>query len=167
MTSDSSATNPYGTPSTPGPESPLAVQGAVNRLVGMLLRAPGLGSIVGRRLLVLHVVGRKSGKRYDIPVAYTRHNGALLIGTLTRPWVKNIRRDVPIRVSLGGPPRTATAEVLTDTDTVMRLFEVIARDNRRNARFNGIGFDAAGEPNKADIYQTWQQGGAVIRLTLI
>jgi deazaflavin-dependent oxidoreductase (nitroreductase family) len=166
MTSDSSAPNPYGTPSTSGPGGTMRFQGVMNGLVGLLLRVPGLGSIVGRRLLVLHVVGRKSGKRYDIPVAYTRHEGALLIGTALHPWVKNIRKDVPVQVSMGGRPRTAAAEVCTDMETVMRLYEIIARDNRQNAGFNGIGFDASGNPNKADIYQTWQQSGAVIRLTL-
>ncbi|MGF6887009.1 deazaflavin-dependent oxidoreductase (nitroreductase family) [Nocardia sp. GAS34] len=166
MTSDSSAPNPYGTPSTSGPGGPMRFQGAMNGFVGLLLRVPGLGSIVGRRLLVLHVVGRKSGKRYDIPVAYTRHEDALLIGTALHPWVKNIRKDAPVRVSMGGRPRTAAAEVCTDVETVMRLYEIIARDNRQNAGFNGIGFDASGDPNRADIYQTWQQGGAVIRLTL-
>ncbi|MFJ9370515.1 hypothetical protein ACIRRA_39675 [Nocardia sp. NPDC101769] len=79
--------------------------------------------------------------------------------------MNNIRPDISIRVSLGGPPRRATAEVFTDLDTVMELYGVIARDKRRNARFHGIGFEASGEPNKADIYQTWQHGGAVIRLT--
>lgn len=166
MTSDTSAPNPYGTPSTSGPGGPTPIQGALNSVMRLLLRTPGLGSIVGRRLMVLHVIGRKSGRRYDIPVAYTRHEGALLIGTTLHPWVKNIRKDAPLEVSMGGPRRTADAEVCTDVETVMRLFEAIARDNKQNARFNGIGFDASDNPNKADIYQTWQQGGAVIRLTL-
>jgi deazaflavin-dependent oxidoreductase (nitroreductase family) len=166
MTSESSTGNPYGTPSTSGPEPIRPYQGVLNRFIGSLLHVPGLGSVIGRRLLIVHVVGRKSGKRYDIPVAYTRHEGALLIGTALRPWVKNIRKDVPIQVSMGGKPRTATAQVFSDIESLMRLYDVIARDNRQNARFNGIGFDASGSPNKADIYQTWQLGGAIIELTL-
>lgn len=47
---------------------------------------------------------------------------------------------------------------------MLRLFEIIARDNRTNACYNGIGFDAEGNSNKADIYQTWQRGGVVIEL---
>ncbi|MEV6772150.1 nitroreductase/quinone reductase family protein [Nocardia sp. NPDC051030] len=166
MSEQTPETNPYGTPSTTGPGPIPSYQGVLNNLIRTLLRVPVLGGQVGKRLLVISVTGRKSGKVYDVPVAYTRHDGELLIGTSLRPWVKNIRKDVPVQVSLGGPKRTADGEVFTDSESVMRLFEIVARDNHANAKFNGIGFDAAGNPNKADIYQTWQQGGVVIRLTL-
>ncbi|WP_189034334.1 hypothetical protein [Nocardia rhizosphaerihabitans] len=44
---------------------------------------------------------------------------------------------------------------------MLELFAVIARDNKQNAEFNGIGYTADGEASKADIYQTWQQGGGI------
>ncbi|WP_378731187.1 hypothetical protein [Nocardia brasiliensis] len=66
---------------------------------------------------------------------------------------------------MGGKPRTFVPVVYTEQHDVMRLYEVIARDNRTNAEFNGTGFTADGAPNKADLYQTWQQGGVVIALT--
>ncbi|MTE14400.1 DUF385 domain-containing protein [Nocardia sp. CT2-14] len=131
-----------------------------------LLKVPVLSAQVGKRLCVLHVVGRKSGKPYDVPVAYTRYEGDILVGTAKRPWVSNIRKGVPIEVSFGGPRQTADAEVLTDADSVVRLSEVIARDNKQWAKFNGMGTDAAGNPNKADAYQSWQQGCVIIRLTV-
>lgn len=161
-----SVSNPYGTPSTTGPQPVGRFQRVTNSVVRTLLKAPLLGPVVGRRLMILHVVGRKTGRVFDIPVAYSRHDGALLIGTALRPWVKNIRPGTPVQVSMGGPRRSADAEVFTDADEVMHWFEIVARDNRRNARYNGIGFDADGNPNKADLYQTWQLGGAVIRLVL-
>ncbi|WP_083874394.1 nitroreductase/quinone reductase family protein [Nocardia paucivorans] len=161
-----STTNPYGTPSTTGPQPVGRSQQVTNSVVRALLKAPLLGRVVGRRLMILHVVGRRTGRVFDIPVAYTHHDGALLIGTTLRPWVKNIRPDTPIQVSMGGPRHSADAEVITDADEVVRLFEIVARDNRQNARHNGIGFDADGNPNKADLYQTWQRGGAIIRLVL-
>ncbi|MBF6441866.1 nitroreductase/quinone reductase family protein [Nocardia farcinica] len=163
--SQSPVPNPYGTPSTSGPRPIGRFQRVVNAVVRTLLRAPVLGPVVGRRLLILHVVGRKTGRVFDIPLAYTRHDGALLIGTAVRPWVRNLRPGTPVQVSMGGPRRTAEAEVFTDEAEVMRLFEIIARDNPRNAEYNGIGFASDGSPNKADIYQTWRAGGAVIRLT--
>ncbi|MEU1430233.1 hypothetical protein ABZ412_24450 [Nocardia sp. NPDC005746] len=66
-------------------------------------------------------------------------------------------------MSFGGPKHTADAEVLSDEDTVIRLSEAIARHNKQWAKFNGIGFDAAGAPNRADAYQSWQQGCVSIR----
>ncbi|MGW5226045.1 nitroreductase/quinone reductase family protein [Nocardia niigatensis] len=166
MTEQTPEANPYGTPTTAGPEPIPSYQNLVNTLIRSLLRVPVLSTPVGKRLCVLHVVGRKSGKHYDVPVAYTRHENAILVGTAKRPWVSNIRKGVPIEVSFGGPRHPADAEVLTDAESVVRLSEVIARDNKQWAKFNGMGFDAAGNPNRADAYQSWEQGAVIIRLTV-
>src|SRR5690349_21648108 len=68
-----------------GPEAEkpqtLALQGLVNWVVRGLLRAPLLSRAVGQRLVTVYVVGRTSGRHYAIPVAYTPHDGVLLIGT--------------------------------------------------------------------------------------
>ena len=42
---------------------------------------PLLCRVVGNRLITLYIVGCKSGRHYTVPVAYTRHDGTLLIGT--------------------------------------------------------------------------------------
>ncbi|MFD3743516.1 nitroreductase/quinone reductase family protein [Nocardia sp. NPDC058633] len=165
MSESASPENPYGTPTTTGPEPIRSYQAAVDSVVRSLLKVPVLSGIVGKRLATLHVVGRKSGTVYDVPVAYTEHDGALLIGTSLRPWVKNLRGDGRVTLSRGAGPESFTATVYTDEEDVIELFAVIARDNKQNAGFNGIGYLADGEPSKADIYQTWQQGGVVIGLT--
>jgi hypothetical protein len=59
----------------------LALQGLVNRLARGLLWTPLLCRVAGSRVITLYIVGRKSGRRYTVPVAYTRHDGFLLIGT--------------------------------------------------------------------------------------
>ena len=72
---------PTGGP-TPNPRAQtLPLQGLVNQLVRGLLRVPLLCRLVGRRLITLYVIGRKSGRQYGIPVAYTRQQGVLLVGT--------------------------------------------------------------------------------------
>ncbi|MFJ9367922.1 nitroreductase/quinone reductase family protein [Nocardia sp. NPDC101769] len=166
MTEQTPETNPYGTPTTTGPEPIRSYQNLLNTLIRGLLRVPVLSTRVSKRLCVLHVVGRKSGRHYDVPVAYTRHEGDILVGTAKRPWVSNIRKGAPIEVSFGGPRHTADAEVVTDAESVVRLSEVIARDNEQWAKFNGMGVDVAGNPNLADAYQSWQQGCVIIRLTV-
>ncbi|MFD6451649.1 nitroreductase/quinone reductase family protein [Nocardia sp. NPDC055165] len=165
MSDSASPENPYGTPTTTGPEPIRSFQSQLNTLIRGLLKVPVLSGIVGKRLATLHVVGRRSGAVYDVPVAYTVHGGDLLIGTALRPWVKNLQGGAQVRLSRGGAPETFTATVYTDEQHVLELFAVIARDNEQNAKFNGIGYLPDGEPSKADIYQTWQQGGVVIGLT--
>ncbi len=165
MSDDASTENPYGTPTTTGPEPIRPFQDKLNTLIRGLLKVPVLSGIVGKRLATLHVVGRKSGTVYDVPVAYTVHESTLLIGTSLRPWVKNLKGGAELTVSRGSAPETFTATVYTGETDVIELFAVIARDNKQNAKFNGIGYLPDGEPSKADIYQTWQQGGVVIGLT--
>ena len=143
----------------------LALQGVANWIVRGLLRAPLVSRVVGRYLITLYVVGRKSGKRYTVPVAYTRHEGTLLIGT-PFGWARNLRTGEPVEVRFKGRRRVADVRVLTDEDAVVRDYAVMARDNRNFARFNKIGFDERGNPDPADLHLAWAAGARVFRLTL-
>lgn len=166
MTSDSSSESLYGTPTTSGPQPIAAYQGALNRFIRGLLRTPGLSRAVGDKLLTFTLVGRKSGKIYHIPVAYTKHDGKLLVGTVAKTWVRNLVPGEPVSVRLRGKQRLADHRVYRDEQNVVALYDVIARDNHANAKFNGIGYDPDGSPNRADLHQAWRKGGAVIELTL-
>jgi deazaflavin-dependent oxidoreductase (nitroreductase family) len=143
----------------------MALQGLANRMVRGLLRVPLLSRGAGNRLITLYVVGRKSGKRYTVPVAYTRHEGTLLIGT-PFAWGRNLRTGEPIEVRFKGERRTADVRVLTDEAAVAENYAVMARDNRNFARFNKIGFDAHGNPDPADLHLAWAAGARAFRLTL-
>jgi len=143
----------------------LALQGVVNRIVRGLLRVPLLSRGVGKRLITLYLVGRKSGKRYTVPVAYTLHEGTLLIGT-PFGWGRNLRTGVPVEVRFKGRRRLADVLVLTDEDAVVRDYAVMARDNRSFANFNKIGFDERGNPDLADLHLAWASGARSFRLTL-
>jgi hypothetical protein len=167
MSSESdSAPAGFGAPTNSGPKPLPSYQNAMNRLIRGLLRTPLISRGIGSRLLTFSIVGRKSGKTYVIPVAYTRHEDSLLVGTVARKWLRNLTPGEPVEVRVRGKKRLADQVVFTDEANVMRLFDVIARDNRTNASFNGIGFDPDGSPNRADLHQAWQQGGAVIELRL-
>ena len=48
---------------------------------GVSCRHRWCAAFAGNRLITAYVVGRTSGRHYTIPVAYTRHDGSLLIGT--------------------------------------------------------------------------------------
>jgi deazaflavin-dependent oxidoreductase (nitroreductase family) len=143
----------------------LAFQGVANWIVRGLLRVPLLSRSVGNYLITLYVVGRKSGKRYTVPVAYTLHEGTVLIGT-PFGWGRNLRTGVPVEVRFKGRRRLADVSVLTDEDSVVRDYAVMARDNRNFARFNKISFDQRGNPDPADLHLAWAAGARVFRLTL-
>ena len=142
----------------------LALQGLANRAVRGLLRTPLLSRAVGKYLITVYVVGRKSGKRYTIPVAYTRHDTVLLIGT-PFGWGRNLRTGEPVDVRLKGKRRRADVEAITDEAGVVENFAIMSRDNRNFANFNKIGFDADGNPNPADLHRAWVNGARAFRLT--
>lgn len=143
----------------------MAWQGLANRIVRGLLRTPLVCRVVGNRLVTVYVVGRKSGRRYAVPVAYTRHEGTLLIGT-PFAWGRNLRTGQPVDVRFKGKRRPADVRVDTGAAGVVELYGVMARANRQFATFNKIGIDEAGEPNPDDLQSAWAAGARAIRLSL-
>src|ERR1700753_3828166 len=93
----------------------MTLQRLSNVIIRGVLRTPLISRAVGNRLVTLYIVGRKSGRHYTIPVAYTRHEGDLLIGT-PFGWGRNLRTGEPVEIRLKGrlrqgrpPPCPATA----------------------------------------------------------
>ena len=141
-----------------------AGQRLANYVVRGLLRTPLLCRAIGSRLVTLYIVGRKSGRRYTIPVAYTRQGGDLLVGT-PFGWGRNLRSGEPVEIRLKGRRRQADVLAFADEPGVTGLYETMCRDNRTFAKFNQIGFDAAGAPLLQDLHQAWLAGARAFRLT--
>jgi deazaflavin-dependent oxidoreductase (nitroreductase family) len=142
----------------------LAMQGLANRVVRGLLRTPLLSSAVGSRLVTVYVVGRKSGRHYTVPVAYTRQGDDLLIGT-PFGWGRNLRTGEPVQIRLKGRLREADVRVYTGEADVTGAYATMCRDNKQFAGFNKVGFDADGNPNPDDLHLAWMAGARAFRLT--
>jgi hypothetical protein len=150
-------------PTTPRAHT-LPLQSMVNRIVRALLHVPLLSRVVGARLVVIEVVGRRSGTRYEVPVAYTRNGADLLVGT-PFAWGRNLRTGEPVTILLQGRRRSADVVAITDEPGVTAAYATMARDNRRFADFNGIGFDDDGAPAPDDLHLAWANGARAFRLT--
>ena len=142
----------------------MTYQGAANRVVRGLLRVPLLANLMGSRLVVLYLVGRKTGRRYSIPVAYIRHDGTLLIGS-PFGWGRNLRTGEPVDIRLKGRRRPADVEVIADEAGVVELYGAIARENRAFANFNKIAIHPDGRPDQEQLHRLWLAGARVFRLT--
>ncbi len=143
----------------------LKLQSLANRVIRGLLRTPLLCRLIGNRLVTLYVVGRKSGRRYVLPVAYVRDGDALLIGT-PFGWVRNLRTGEPITVRFKGKRRVADVQVYANEPDVVEKFAKMASENHQFASFNRIGFDTAGKPDPTDLQLAWAAGARAVRLTL-
>ena len=142
----------------------LALQKLVNRIIRGLLRTPLISRGIGSRLIVVYVIGRSTGRRYAVPVAYTRDDGHLLLGT-PFGWGRNLRTGEAVDIRLKGKLRHADVEVFTSEDDVTRLYEKMCRDNRQFAKFNKIAIDVAGTPSADDLRSAWAAGARAFRLT--
>ena len=138
-------------------------QRVVNVLVRGVLRTPILCRIVGSRLLTLYVVGRNSGRVYQVPVAYLRHGSDLLVGT-SFAWGRNLRTGEPIAIRLQGKLRSATVRVSTTEPEVVSVYAFMARLNPTFAKLNTIRVGADSEPDLYDLHLAWAGGARAIRL---
>lgn len=139
-------------------------QAIANRVVRSLLRTPGLNRAVGARLVTLYIVGRKSGRQYTVPVAYSRQDGDLLIGT-PFSWGRNLRDGEPVEILLQGKRRLADVEAFTDEPGVTRLYAIMCKDNKAFASFNKVSIGPDGEPSPDDLHLAWANGARAFRLS--
>lgn len=142
----------------------LRAQGLANRVVRTILRTPLLCRAAGARLLVVYVVGRKSGRRYTVPVAYLSHEGALLVGS-PFGWIRNLRTGESVEIRLKGKRVPADVVVVADESGVVNAYRLLARENHNFAKFNKINFDSSGEPESADLHSAWAGGARVAKLS--
>jgi deazaflavin-dependent oxidoreductase (nitroreductase family) len=160
-----------GKPHTGNPASPagqrahtMPGQRVVNLLVRAMLRTPGLAAIVGGRLVILYVVGRKSGRRYRVPVASMAEGNDLLIGT-SSGWGRNLRTGEPVAIRLKGKRRRADVHVSTTEPEVVSAYAHMARVNPTFAKFSNIHLSEDGQPDHRDLHLAWAGGARAIRLT--
>jgi hypothetical protein len=136
----------------------------VNLVVRGLLRTPGLCSLIGSRLLTLYLVGRKSGRRYPVPVAYLADGDDLLLGTsagmAAQPPRQPARRGAP-----QGKHRWADVTTYTTESDVVSAYARMARSNPTFAKLNSIRLSDDGEPDNSDLRLAWLGGARAIRLT--
>lgn len=114
--------------------------------------------------MTVYVVGRKSGRQYAVPVAYTRHEGSLLVGT-PFGWGRNLSTGSPVDIRLNGKRRPADVAVYRDEVGVVEYYGIMARDNHAFAKFNKIAIDQDGNPDLTDLRLAWAAGARAIALT--
>jgi len=91
---------------------PKAFYRVVNPTMTGLLRSP-LHGLLSKSLMLLIYEGRKSRKRYIIPVGYVERGGKLYVFTHSA-WYKNFIGGAPVAMRLRGQLVRGTATVVND-----------------------------------------------------
>ena len=87
-----------------------------NTLTIGVLESP-LHGMMSKGLLVLEYEGRRSGKRYEIPLQYIEDDKSLYIwaGNATeKTWWRNFQKPAPVTAQLRGEEVAATASLVDD-----------------------------------------------------
>ena len=75
-----------------------------------------LRRLAGKSTLVLTHYERKSGKPYEVKIWFVVDGDRVFIGTadVRHQWVKNVQKNQPIKLSIGGEKFEAEARFLDD-----------------------------------------------------
>lgn len=138
-------------------------QRAGNVLARAVLRTPLLHRLVSNRMLIIGVTGRRTGKRYRVPVGYVDIGGRLLIGTGGN-WFRNLRPDTSVEVLVRRHTMQMLPQVIDDMDTAFELYGDIIRHNPMHGRYAKIRLDAEGRPNRGDLAAALKRGVRVVQL---
>ena len=116
----------------------------LNAVVTTILRSP-LHWLLSPGLMLITVTGRKTGRRYTIPVGYHRTDDAIIVIVGEAPrktWWRNYRDAGPIELRLHGKVLHGQAEVLpSDAPEFRRRAEASFRRSRVIPWIFGIAFD--------------------------
>jgi deazaflavin-dependent oxidoreductase (nitroreductase family) len=143
------------------PKAPYLV---VNRIMRWLLSAPGRSRRVGQQLLLLHFTGRKSGRRFVLPVAYRDLGGGRLLVLTNSGWRANLRGGPDVMVTLLGRQRPARAQLVEEPDAVAEVYRSLieAAGHTRAGRRMGIRINVPRTPTHAELADAARRDGLAL-----
>jgi len=115
-----------------------------------LLRSP-FHALLDKNIMLVTVIGRKSGKMYSTPVNYLRDGNLLWVTSIrTRTWWRNLKGGAQLNVLLAGQSMKAYGVVIVDDQAVADSLVAYFQKAPRLARYFKVGLDAAGQPVRED-----------------
>jgi deazaflavin-dependent oxidoreductase (nitroreductase family) len=117
---------------------------------------------LSKRLMLVHHIGRKTGKEYRQPVSYVDDHGTLLTPGGGR-WTDNLRPGEPVRIRLRGHVQMMTPDPVDDADEIDRLFAVMTKANPMLKRFVPIPRDPNGRLDRPTLDTAIRNGFRIVR----
>jgi hypothetical protein len=137
--------------------------------VSNLFMRPLLRSSAGKRIHELALLcfdGRRTGRRYEVPVEYHELDGQPLILTASA-WKSNLRGGADVELVHEGQRMPKRAELIEDPEEVARTYEaLIERFGLQHAKATKIGLAGIGDrmPPHEEIVEAVRGKRTVIRL---
>ena len=108
-------------------EEPVAVPEAkppdwANSWMRWALETPGVERLVGKGVALLGFEGRRTGRRYRIPVSYQRDGDTVTIVTKrVRTWWRNFEDPIVVELRLAGRVYSGKAEIESDEEAALEF----------------------------------------------
>ena len=124
----------------------------VNSLMTWMLSTPGIQALVGRGVALLTFGGRRSGKRYTIPVSYQRDDNIVTVVTKRqRNWWRNFETPADVELRLAGREFTGKAEAKTDEIDALEFMRDFLEKRPIDAKAYGLARDQAGRIASSEV----------------
>ena len=132
-----------------------------NTIVIWLLQSPFHG-LMSRNTALIGYEGRKTGKRYIVPVNFVHVTGEdgdhlLITSERRRTWWRNLRGGSPVNLRLAGMRLTAPARSLEEIQEVEDGLNAYFAHAPGSTRYFNVGLDESGGPRKEDIARVAQE----------
>lgn len=132
----------------------LAVR-AVTPLVKAVLRSPAHRCLSGS-MMILTVTGRRTGRRYEIPISYVADGAVVVCLTgIDNAWWKNLRGGADVTVLLQRKRFDGYAEASTGVANTA-VIESFLATRPRDARFHHVRRSALGQFDADDLTRAAQ-----------
>jgi hypothetical protein len=141
----------------------------VNRGFVRGLTWPRTARRIGRRLMLVHMTGRRSGGIITVPVAYHPGPDGTLTVVTRGVWRLNLRDRPDVDVTLLGERRPARAELVEDPAEVARTFRALIErlGHAKAGPRLGIRINVDRVPTLDELEDAVRRDGfSVVRLTL-
>ena len=135
-----------------------------NPIVILLLHSP-LHSLMDKSTILITITGRKSGKKYTIPVSYVRDGDTLMmISQREHSWWKNLRGGAQVTLYLQGRFLKATGEVFTDAETVANKLLLFLRQFPGYQKLIHMKLAANGQPDNPEAFQRIARNMIIVQM---
>jgi hypothetical protein len=149
------------------PTRPLSrrVQAKLMRVINVPMRVVlGLpvATPLSRRLMLVFLTGRKTGRSYRQPVSYVRQ-GSTLLTPGGGNWKLNLAEGRPERIRLRGRDVLARPEIVSDVEDIDRLLATMTQANPMVSRFVGIPRGPDGSLDRDRLQAAVRYGFRIVR----
>ncbi|HKD33411.1 MAG TPA: hypothetical protein VKB73_08070 [Gaiellaceae bacterium] len=133
----------------------------VNVPMRLVLGLP-ISTPLGKRLMLVYLAGRKTGRHYRQPISYV-HDGQTLLTPGGGRWKLNLVEGQPTHVRFRGRDISLRSELVRDPAKVERLLSVMSAKNPMVGRFVPIPKGAEGHYDPDRLKLAIQHGFCIAR----